>query len=61
MKGRYIVRRKNWRIYLFGSYSVIEINFGPIWGGNERVIHLFTKNGLLKTYVNEWPRSYLCH
>ena len=49
---RYIIRRKIFRIFYRGSYSLFEINFGKL-GHRELVIHLFCKDGLVKLCFNK--------
>ena len=59
MRG-YIIKTTYFRIFVKGSFSLIEIDFGRL-GRTELVIHLFTKQGLFEAHINEWPRTYLSH
>lgn len=50
-KHFYIIRTKWFKIYFRGSYSLFEIDFGRI-GCKELVIHLFSRDGLIKWNLN---------
>lgn len=48
----YLIRRKNIRIFLKGSYSALELNIGKCSAGYEFILHLWCNDCYLKWSVN---------
>lgn len=47
----YIINTKWFRVYFWGSYSILEIDVGSLQG-REYVLHLFTKEKVWAFHVN---------
>ena len=50
-RGRYLVRRRWFRIYINGSYSKLEIDFGRMQGW-ELTLHFKTRKGFFTCRLN---------